>query len=247
MDNPQRYKLIACEILFREVCFCAAQSRNIVDVTFMPKGLHDIGQSKMSARLQAEIDQIDASQYAAILFGYGLCNNGTQGLRAPIPMVVPRAHDCITLLMGSKDKYAAYFQDHPGTFYKSPGWIERDRDPNDNPDSVMTQLGISRTYQDYVAKYGEENARYLMEMLGDWVKNYNRMTYIDTQVGNAPLYRAQSRADAEQLGWEYDEIQGSLDLLMRLLNGEWNAHDFLVIPPSQTLIPTYDDQIMGSV
>src|SRR5512133_1820037 len=147
MDHPQRYKLIACEILFREICYCAAQTQNIIDVTFLPKGLHDIGQAKMSARLQAEIDQIDASQYAAILFGYGLCNNGTQGLRATIPMVVPRAHDCITLLLGSKEKYAAYFRDHPGTFYKSPGWIERDRNPNDNPDSVMTQLGINRNYQ----------------------------------------------------------------------------------------------------
>jgi Protein of unknown function (DUF1638) len=247
MDNPQRYKLIACEILFRELSYCAAQSRNIIDVTFMPKGLHDMGQSKMSARLQAEIDQTDVSQYAAILFGYGLCNNGTRGLRAPIPMVLPRAHDCITLLMGSKEKYVAYFQDHPGTFYKSPGWIERDIDPNDNPDSVMTQLGISRSYQDYVAKYGEENARYLMDMLGDWVKHYNRIAYIDTQVSNPQAYQAQSRADAEERGWEYEEIQGSVDLLMRLLNGEWDAHDFLVIPPSQTLIPTYDDEIIGSV
>ena len=59
MGMPKRFKLIACEIMFREICFCASQSRNIIDIQFMPKGLHDIGESKMVIKLQAEIDQVD--------------------------------------------------------------------------------------------------------------------------------------------------------------------------------------------
>ena len=35
----------------------------------------------------------------------------------------------------------------------------------------MAQLGIDRTYEQYAAKYGEDNARYLMEMLGNSVKD----------------------------------------------------------------------------
>ena len=250
MDGPRRYKLIACEIMFRELSYCAALSRNIIDVSYLPKGLHDMGERKMTALLQAAVDQVDASRYDAILLGYGLCNNGTRGLRAALPMVLPRAHDCITLLVGSREKYSAYFEAHPGTYYKSPGWVERSGDPNDDPstvasDSVIAQLGINRTYEQYVAKYGEDNARYLMEMLGNWVKNYTRLAYIDTQVGDFADYKEQTRAEAERRGWEYEEIQGSTSLLQRLLNGDWDSADFLVIPASQTAIATYDDNIIG--
>jgi hypothetical protein len=59
----KRYKVIACEILFREVCLCAALSRQVVDLQFMPKGLHDIGEQKMADRLQSEIDRTDPARY----------------------------------------------------------------------------------------------------------------------------------------------------------------------------------------
>ena len=40
-------------------------------------------------------------------------------------LVVPRAHDCITLFLGSKERYLDYFQTHPGVYFKTSGWIER--------------------------------------------------------------------------------------------------------------------------
>ena len=95
-------KLLACEILYRETCAAVAQSRNRVDIEFLPKGLHDMGQEGMNRRLQEELAAIDQSQYDAILFGYGLCSNGLVGLTAmSIPLIVPRAHDCVTLFLGS--------------------------------------------------------------------------------------------------------------------------------------------------
>lgn len=236
--------------MFRELSYCAALSRNIIDITFLPKGLHDMGERKMSGRVQAAIDDVDTSRYDAVLLGYGLCNNGIRGLRCAIPMVVPRAHDCIALLLGSRHTYATYFDAHPGTYYKSPGWVERSGDPGDDAstvesESVMAQLGINRTYEQYVAKFGENNARYLMEMLGDWVKNYSRLAYIDTQVGDFAHYNEQTRAEAERRQWEFEELSGSTVLLQRLLDGDWDNGDFLVIPPGQMPKPTYGDDIIG--
>jgi len=96
-------KLLACEILYRETCAAIARSRNRVDVEFLPKGLHDLGQEGMNRRLQDELAAVDGSQYDAVLFGYGLCSNGLVGLAATrIPLIVPRAHDCMTLFLGSK-------------------------------------------------------------------------------------------------------------------------------------------------
>ena len=121
----KRYILIGCEIMFREICLCAAQSNNIIDLVFMPKGLHDVGQKNMSQTLQNELDKIDSKKYDAILLCYGLCNYGVKGLSAALPMVIPKAHDCITLFMGSKEKYTEYFKNNPGTFFHTSGWLER--------------------------------------------------------------------------------------------------------------------------
>ena len=111
-----RLKLISCEIFYREMCAAVARSIHLIDITFLPKGLHDIGQEQMLPRLQEAVDAVDASRYNAILLGYGLCNLGIVGLTArSIPLVIPRAHDCITLFFGSRRRYQEYFDAHPGT------------------------------------------------------------------------------------------------------------------------------------
>ncbi len=121
-----RLKLIACEIMYRELCAAVARSTNLVNVEFLPKGLHDIGQAGMSSRLAEALFGVDETRYEAVLLGYGLCSNGLVGLTArSIPLVAPRAHDCITLFLGSKERYLEYFNEHPGVFYKTSGWIER--------------------------------------------------------------------------------------------------------------------------
>ena len=72
--------------------------------------------------------------YDAILLGYALCGRGTEGLRAgKTQLVLPRAHDCIGLLMGSRQRYQAYFDTHPGVYFRSPGWVENQSSGSDSP------------------------------------------------------------------------------------------------------------------
>ena len=248
MAPARRFALIACEILYRECSLCAARSPNIVDATFLPKGLHDRGKAKMSARLQEAIDAADAARSEAILLGYGLCNNGIEGLKARVPLVVPRAHDCITLLLGSKERYAAYFDQHPGTYFKSPGWIERSGgELAPGADTIPSQLGLSWDREALAAKYGEENAAYLMETMAGWTKTYTTMAYIDTGVGDAAALQERTRQEAAGLGWTYEELAGSLDLLQRLVDGAWDPPDFLVVPPGRAIRPTHGPEIVGLV
>jgi len=241
-----RLKLIACEILFREICFCAARTKNIVDIMFLEKGLHDIGECKMSARLQEEIDMVDVRQYDAVALAYGLCNNGIRGLHAGIPLAVPRAHDCITLLLGSKERYQKYFNANPGTYFASTGWLERDKPAMNGLSSVPNQLGIDKSYEDYAAQYGEENAQYFLEIFGSWTRHYTKLTYIDMHIGDFEHYAEQTRERAKQQGWQYERIDGSTDLLMRLLDGEWNEEDFLVLEPKHRIIATTDEHVIGA-
>jgi hypothetical protein len=239
-DAP-RYRLLACEILYRELCYCAALSKNIIDLHFLPKGLHDLGEEKMTARLQAEIDQVDAQRYQAVLLGYALCNNGIRGLRSPIPMVVPRAHDCITLLLGSKERYLEEFNGNPGTYFESTGWVERN-EPAEG--GISEQLGLHKSYEDYVREYGEDNAKYLMEVLGDGLHNYSAYAYIGAAFGDFQHYERRTEVDARARGWGYRRLAGDLGLLRRLVDGPWEEQDFLVVPTGETLGPSHDGAVI---
>ena len=241
----KKYKLIACEILFREFSYCAASSNNIIDTVFLPKGLHDIGEEKMSETIQNEINNVDTSKYEAILLGYGLCNNGIRGIHSELPLVVPRAHDCITLLLGSKEKYTEYFHDNPGTFFRSPGWIERDTVIGENEDSVTSQLGMNKSYEDYVKEFGEENAVFIMETMHG-LKNYKKITYIDTKVGNTSNLKNTAKKEAEDKNWEYEEVDGNKTLLQRLMDGEWSSEDFLVVDPNCKIAPSNTKEVVIS-
>ena len=243
MHHPKRYIAIACEILFREVCLCASKSKHIIDVVFQKKALHDIGEAEMYKALQSAVNQVDYNKYDAILLAYGLCNNGIRNLHAPIPMVVPKAHDCITLLMGSREKYADYFANNPGAFYHSSGWLERSTHSKEEG-SVMHQLGIAKSYEEYAEEFGEENAEYLMSMFGNWLVNYNKVTFINNGVGDIKNNIAMSQAYAKDNNWEYEEIDGNICLIERLVDGDWDEQDFLVIPPNRKIMPSNDANII---
>src|ERR1017187_5097247 len=119
-----RLKLIACQVLTREMNRVLPRSSHSIEVEMLTMGLHDLGAS-MLPHLQERIDAADGNGYDAILLGYALCGRGTEGLRAgKTQLVLPRVHDCIGLLMASQRGYPAYFENHPGVYYRSPGWIE---------------------------------------------------------------------------------------------------------------------------
>ena len=246
MQSTKRYVVIACEILFREVCYCASKSKNIVDVQFQRKALHDIGEAEMYKALQDAVNQVNHDKYDAILLAYGLCNNGIRNLHAPIPMVVPRAHDCITLLMGSKEKYADYFAKNPGAFYHSSGWLERSAHARKEDGSVMHQLGIAKSYEEYAEEFGEENAEYLMSMFGNWLVNYNKVTFINNGIGDVANNIEKSQAYARENNWEYEEVEGNISLIERLVDGDWDDSDFLVIPPMYKIEPSNNAKIVSS-
>jgi len=241
-----RLKIIACEVMYREVCLCVAESKNIIDVTFITQGLHDLKQEGMSMKLQKEIDSVDEDKYEAILLGYGLCNNGIVGIKAnKVKIVVPRAHDCITLFLGSKERYDEYFANNPGTYFETTGWIERDHINLENvSESVNRQLGLM-SYEEYVRRYGEENAKYLIETLGDWTRNYRKYAYIDMDK-RFPKYEEEIRAKAKEKGWEYENLKGDVRLLRKLIDGQWDEEDFIVVMPGQKIFATHDETIIAA-
>jgi hypothetical protein len=241
-----RLKLIACEIMYREICGAVARSVNQVDVEFLPKGLHDIGQEGMSGRLREVLERVDESVYEAVLFGYALCSNGLVGLAARgIPLVVPRAHDCITLFLGSKERYLEYFQTHPGVYFKTSGWIERGENTHQsNPQSIAHKTGMVQSYEDLAARYGEENAKFLYEQLCNMTRNYSGLAFIEMGIEPDDRFERRARQQAAERGWSYEKLQGDMALIQGLVDGPWEDGRYLVVPPGFRVAASFDDNII---
>ena len=225
-----------------------------MDVAFLRKGLHDLETADMVADVQAAVDAVDdADGYDAILLGYARCNDGLAGVTArTVPLVVPRAHDCITMFFGSREAYRGYFDAHPGTYYMTTGWIERnnfDADGYSRPaygqQGVMGRLGLTESYEQLVARYGQDNAEYIRQTLGDWTRNYSNMLYLEMGVCDEAAFIEQARELAERRHWTFERRKGDWSLLEKLFFGQWDD-DVVIVRPGQSIIPRNDDRILDA-
>lgn len=233
-----RFKLISCEVLFREMCHACAHSPHQVDPEFLPKGLHDLGGKPMAARIQEVVDRTPEGEYQAILLGYGLCGNGLDGLCARhTPLVLPRAHDCIALLMGSGARHQAYFDDNPGTYYRSTGWLERGKGLQQLTHNTM---GFDESLEAMILKYGADNGRYLYDEMTRYRGQYKKLTFIETGLEAGGKFIDEAAAEAVERGWSFERLEGNLAWVTRLVNGDWAAAEFVVAAPGQRIAASYD-------
>ena len=248
----RRLKFIGCEIIYREACALAASGPHRVDVEFLLKGLHDLPRADMIAKIQSVVDAATPdSGYEAVLLGYARCNDGLVGLKArQIPLIIPRAHDCITFFFESRAAYQAYFDQHPGTYYMTTGWTERNQFGEDGyarpaygMEGVMAKLGLTEPYDVMVAKYGKENADFIIESLGGWQKSYCRSLYLEMGVCDEQPFIDLARERAAQQNWEFEVRKGEWSLLRKLFYGEWDQ-DFVIVPPGGTIIARNDDGVL---
>jgi hypothetical protein len=241
-----RLKCIGCEALARMVYVCAAHSPHTVDIEILKLGLHN-SPDDLRTHLQHLVDQAASQKYDAVVLAYGLCGKATDGLIArSIPIVLPRCHDCITLFLGSRSRYNEQFGLNPGTYWYAFDYIQRNESPGTTL-SPSTGMGVdmAELYKEYVTKYGEDNADYLMEVMGAWQKHYNRAVYIDMGVGDGSQVEKQASDDAQRRGWTFERMEGDIILIRKLLDGIWDK-DFLVLQPGQHFRMTYDDTVVAA-
>ena len=240
-------KLIACNVFTREACLAVSESPHVVDLEFTELGEH-VHSDTLRALLQGRIDAAEQAgkRYDAILLGFGICGNSTVGLRArSIPLVLPRAHDCCTVLLGSRQIFQEHFKDNPSTPFSSSGYIERG--------SYYLRLEEGHgavfygdVYKAYVEQYGEDNARYIMEAMhpkqegGD-----DRAVFIDIPETRHLGYEERFREKAAADGKTVVTLPGNVGLIRKLVNGTWEPSEFLVVHPGQTIQGVYDwDEIV---
>jgi hypothetical protein len=241
-----RLKCLGCEALARLIYTCAARSPHLVDVSLFQLGLH-LKPADLRQRLQAEIDAASQQDYDSILLVYGLCGRATEGLVArQIPVIIPRAHDCITLFLGDRQLYKQQQALCPGTYWYALDYIERGKLAGNEFAALGADSDIQPVYEEYVAKYGKDNADYLMEVMGAWKSHYQRAVYLEMGVGDGREVEARAQAEALRRGWTFEKMAGDLRLLQRLFDGDWEK-DFLVLKPGQGVSMSLDDDVIYSV
>jgi hypothetical protein len=236
-----RLTLIACPSMQPELEMLAARSGTVVSFRPLEMGLHE--KNAAAAALQEAVDA--ATDCDSVALGYGLCNRGVEGVAArQVPLVIPRAHDCIGMLLGSSRRYLAELEDVPGTYFQSAGWLAaakavRQPDFTFGPASNVTRARLA-------ARYGAEAAEYLMEEFARFTRHYERLAFIATPVAGAAARQAEAAALAAKQGWRFERLEGDLGWLQRLLDGDWAEDEFLVLQPGQRVVLTSDARLMAA-
>jgi hypothetical protein len=209
-----RTKIIACPTVGEEL---KPLLPNGYALEMLEYGLHNVPES-LHAQLQAAIDAT-GPEYGTILLGYGLCANAILGLNSRgFRLVIPRADDCITLFLGSRQEYLRQLSLAPGTFFLTKGWIECGEDP-------YTEYCSLRT------KYGHEKA---YKITRRYIQNYTRLALINSGNYKSEAYRKYAKMVADYFDLIYEEIPGSNGLLDRFISGAWEK-GFVVVPPGQVV------------
>jgi hypothetical protein len=208
-----KMKIIACKTVMDEI---EALKPPGVLSDYVDYALHRYP-DKLRQELQRRIDS--ETEAEVLVFGYGLCSNGLAGLQAgDKTLVIPRVHDCISLLLGSRQEYDRLFGQQPGTYYLSKGWIDQHGDPYNE-------------YLSYVEKYGEQTAKWVME---EQYRHYQRVAFIETNVAGLNAYAEYAAQVADFLNTKFEAIKGKPDFFSQLVSGNWQEN-FLIIAPGNTV------------
>jgi hypothetical protein len=218
--------ILACRVFQGLLQRCLPEHLAGCTPTYLEYGLHRTP-ARLREALQAQIDAL--GEPSLVVLGYGLCGNGLAGLQAGSHrLLVPKADDCIAILLGSRRRYMERFDSQPGTYYLTRGWLETGHDP----------LG---EYEAYSQHYGVETAQWLMDQQ---FRHYQRLALVSHSPSDLEASRPRARrvaAYCQRWGMEYEEVTGSQALVKKMFlvaAGEAPVdEDFVMVEPGGTVSP----------
>lgn len=208
--------IITCQTIKREVNLAISQTGVDYPVLFVDSGLHNYP-DKLHKAIQDQIDKID--NVDTILMAFGYCGNGLLGIKSlTARLVIPRADDCITLMLGSHETRKK-IQKEAGTYFLTKGWLDYER-------NIITE------YNGCVARYGQERALRVMKTM---LCHYRRLMVIDTKAYELDEVLNTTKSFAETIGMRHEQYVGSMRFIQKLMTGPWNTEEFIILEPGQEL------------
>ena len=206
--------LIACPAVLGELADGATDS---VRTETLEAQLH-ISPERLKEAMKAAVAEADKPGVTIVL-GYGLCSNAVLGLKTEhATLVVPRVDDCIAMMLGSNEAFAAESAKARGSYYVAKAYL-------DECDTIMSE------HEKLVEKRGVERAERMMRLL---LEHYTRIVLIDTGRYDLEPSRARITPFAETFGLDIEEVPGTTRILDALVEGGWDD-DFVVAQPGHEL------------
>jgi len=207
--------IVACKTLEAELRFAMKKTGINYPIVWLESGLHNVPE-KLTATLQRILGSVAAQRVLIVL---GFCGNSVKGIKAgEFELIIPRVDDCISFLLGSvkvrtgiSDKYAAY--------YLTEGWIRGER-------NIWTE------YQYALEKYGEEEARYIADMM---LGNYRTLGLLDSGVEPIEPLIEKTKIIAETLNLQQVVFPATVSYLEELLTGPWIESRFVIKLPGESI------------
>ncbi len=226
-----RIKVIACTV-FKDYIELLDIDKQF-DVEYLEIAKH-LKPEELNQLLQTKINQ--SKGYDSIILLYGICGNAIKGIYAAhCPIIVPRFHDCCSILLGSRKRFKEIFKEQ-----YSKEWTCSTYYQYSNEQSFNDPFGfMNQSLQEYIEKYGEDNGQYLYNML---VKEPDKeQIYISFENDLDKKYIDEI---LENKDIELKIVKGNLDILKKLFQCQWENDNFLLLEKDERVIPVYDDEIV---
>lgn len=210
--------LIACSMIEDEIN--AVFDRfdvSDIEVWWQERGHHN-DPDKLREVIQHEIERAESAGADIIMLAYGLCGNGAVGWHAEHAVIaMPRFDDCVNMMLctGKRDR-RNYLK--AGNMYLTGGWSRDDG-------ALLTML------DKYLEKYGERKGKKVMKLM---LGSYTDVTVIDTGCYDIGPVLDYADECAGQLGLNKSIVNGSNEVMKKLVTGEWDK-DILVRLPGQSI------------
>lgn len=140
--------MIACRI-FKPYVDVIDLKENQYDIVYLDIQQHNFPH-ELAKQIQQEIDS--SSGYQKIIILYGLCGGALLEIRArEIPLLLIKVHDCLSILLGSKESYEELTKDN-----KSVSW---------SCYSLEEENHRQEFRERWAQEYDEETVQYLISTL----------------------------------------------------------------------------------
>lgn len=204
-------QIIACRTVERELTQCIQNTGVDYPILWVESGLHNTPK-KLNRAVQALIDEAEADR---LLLAMGFCGNSLVGLESKgRTLILPRADDCISLLLGSNENRAAIAREN-AAYFLTEGWLSGERN-------------LWKEHLHAVEKYGRDQAMELARML---YSHYRTLALLDTGTADMTALLDGTEIIAQTLSLEQKIVPASLSWLENLLTGPWHSDRFLTVPP----------------
>jgi hypothetical protein len=212
--------ILACNTIRDELEKAAAETNCQHNFVWIESGLH-LSPENLRRRLQEELDKI--KDVTRVILGFGFCGNAVVGLKTgDYQLILPKVDDCITLLLGSKEKRQKC-TGHGGVYFLTKGWLEG-------------EANIWKEYRRVLERFGfERTERIYRKMLA----HYKFLGLIDTGAYDLPGLVPHAREISATLKLELLIFKGTDHYVRHLLSGPWDNGSFVIIPPFTTIELTH--------